>query len=166
MTRDPARNGVLKTCEELGVGFVPWGPVGMGFLTGKLDAGTKFDPKTDLRAEFSRFTPDNLAANRPVVELLQGFADSKGATPAQLALAWLLAQKPWIVSIPGTRNTDHLKENLRATNVQLTPVDLREMEAAFSKLTVHRGRMGEKYMRDVESSGMCRGSPVGRFVNR
>ena len=88
---------MLETCEELGIGFVPWGPVGMGFLTGKIDARTKFDPKTDLRAEFSRFTPENLAANQPIVDLLRRFAAKKGATPAQLALAWLLAQKPWIV---------------------------------------------------------------------
>ena len=100
MTRDPERNGVLGTCEELGIGFVPWGPVGMGYLTGTMDARTRFDPKTDLRAGFERFTPENLAANRPVVDLLRSFAKKKGATPAQLALAWLLAQKPWIVPSP------------------------------------------------------------------
>jgi aryl-alcohol dehydrogenase-like predicted oxidoreductase len=152
MTRDPERNGVLETCEELGIGFVPWGPVGMGYLTGKLDARTRFDPKTDLRAEFTRFTPENLAANRSVVELLTRFAEKKGATPAQLALAWLLAQKPWIVPIPGTRNMDHLEENLRAVDLQLTAADLRELEGAFSRLTVHGGRMGEKYMRDVDQT--------------
>ncbi len=152
MERDPERNGVLKTCEELGIGFVPWGPVGMGFLTGKIDARTKFDPKTDLRSEFERFSPENLEANRPIVDWLGKFAGNKNATPAQVALAWLLAQKPFIVPIPGTRNLDHLNENLGAINVQLTPADLREIETAFSKIKVHGGRMGEKYMRDVDQT--------------
>jgi aryl-alcohol dehydrogenase-like predicted oxidoreductase len=152
MERDPEHNGVLKTCEELGIGFVPWGPVGMGYLTGKIDERTKFDPKTDLRAEFERFSPKNIAANRPVVDLLKRFAEKKNATPAQIALAWLLAQKPWIVPIPGTRNLDHLNENLGAINVQLTPADLREIETAFSKIKVYGGRMGEKYMRDVDQT--------------
>jgi aryl-alcohol dehydrogenase-like predicted oxidoreductase len=152
MTRDPEQNGVLKTCEELGIGFVPWGPVGMGYLTGKIDARTKFDPKTDLRSEFERFTPENLAANMPVVDLLRRFAEKKNATLAQIALAWLLAQKPWIVPIPGTRNIDHLEENLGAINVQLTPADLREIETAFSKIKVHGGRMSEKYMREVDQT--------------
>jgi aryl-alcohol dehydrogenase-like predicted oxidoreductase len=152
MERDPERNGVLAACEELGIGFVPWGPVGMGYLAGKLDAGTKLDPKTDLRAGFSRFTPQNLAANRPVVDLLGAFAKKKGATPAQFALAWLLAQKPWIVPIPGTRNMDHLEENLAAVNIQLTPADLREMDGAFSKVTVHGGRMNEMQMEIVDQT--------------
>ncbi len=152
MERDPERNGVLETCEELGIGFVPWGPVGMGYLTGRLDAKTKFDSKTDLRAGFERFSPENLAANRSVVDLLRSFAKKKGATPAQLALAWLLAQKPWIVPIPGTRNMDHLEENLGAIHVHLTPADLREIDAAFSKVTVHGGRMAESYMRDVDQT--------------
>ncbi len=152
MTRDPERNGVLETCEELGIGFVPWGPVGMGFLTGKLDARTRLDPKTDLRSGFTRFSPENLAANRPVVDLLRTFAKQKGATPAQLALAWLLAQKPWIVPIPGTRNMDHLEENLGAIHVQLTPAELREMDAAFSKVTVHGGRMNEMQMEVVDQT--------------
>jgi aryl-alcohol dehydrogenase-like predicted oxidoreductase len=150
MTRDPEQNGVLKTCEELGIGFVPWGPVGLGYLTGKIDARTKFDPKTDLRSEFERFSPENLAANRPVVDLLRRFAEKKNVTPAQIALAWLLVQKPWIVPIPGTHNIDHLNENLGAINVQLTPADLREIETAFSKIKVHGGRMSEKYMREVD----------------
>ena len=150
MERSPEQNGVLKTCEELGIGFVPWGPVGMGYLTGKIDARTKLDPKTDFRSGFERFTPENLAANMPIVDLLRRFAEKKNATPAQIALAWLLAQKPWIVPIPGTRNIDHLQENLGAINVQLTPADLREIETAFSKIKVHGGRMSEKYMREVE----------------
>jgi aryl-alcohol dehydrogenase-like predicted oxidoreductase len=152
MERDPERNGVLEACEELGIGFVPWGPVGMGYLTGKLDARTRLDPKTDLRSGFTRFSPENLAANRPVVDLLRTFAKKKGATPAQLALAWLLAQKPWIVPIPGTRNLDHLEENLGAIHVQLTPAELREMDAAFSKVTVHGGRMNEMQMEAVDQT--------------
>ncbi len=150
MERAPEQNGVLKACEELGIGFVPWGPVGMGYLTGKLDARTNFDPKTDLRAEFSRFTPENLAANMPVVELLREFAEKKNATPAQISLAWLMAQNPWIVSIPGTRNIDHLNENLGAMNIQLTPEELRELETDFSKIKVHGGRMNEMQMQIVE----------------
>jgi aryl-alcohol dehydrogenase-like predicted oxidoreductase len=150
MERGPEQNGVLKACEELGIGFVPWGPVGMGYLTGQIDARTKLDPKTDLRSEFDRFSPENLAANTPVVDLLRRFAEKKNATPAQIALAWLLAQKAWIVPIPGTRNIDHLNENLGAVNVQLTPTDLRELETAFSKIKVHGGRMNEMQMQVVE----------------
>ena len=152
MTRDPEHNGVLKTCEELGIGFVPWGPVGMGYLTGKIDARTKFDPKTDLRSGFDRFSPENLAANMPVVDLLRRFAEKKNATPSQIALAWLMAQKPWIVSIPGTRNIDHLNENLGAINVQLTPADLSEIQTAFSTITVHGGRMNEMQMQVVDQT--------------
>jgi aryl-alcohol dehydrogenase-like predicted oxidoreductase len=150
MERDPEHNGVLKTCEELGIGFVPWGPVGMGYLTGKIDARAKFDPKTDLRAQFDRFTPENITANKPVVDLLKRFAETKNATPAQIALAWLLARKPWIVPIPGTRSLDHLNENLGAVNVRLTAADLLEIETAFAKIKVYGGRMGEKFMRDVD----------------
>ena len=152
MERDPEKNGVLATCEELGIGFVPWGPVGMGYLTGKIDAHTKLDPKTDLRSGFDRFTPENLAANMPVVDLLRRFAEKKNATPSQIALAWLMAQKPWIVSIPGTRNIDHLNENLGAINVQLTPADLSEIETAFSTITVHGGRMNEMQMQIVDQT--------------
>jgi aryl-alcohol dehydrogenase-like predicted oxidoreductase len=151
MERGPERD-VLAICEELSIGFVPWGPVGMGYLTGKLDGRTRLDPKTDLRAEFSRFSPENLVANRPVVDALKKFAESKNATPAQIALAWLLAQKPWIVPIPGTRNMDHLNENSGAVHVQLTPADLGELEAAFAKVTVHGGRMSEKHMLDVDQN--------------
>jgi len=150
MERDVQKNGVLATCEELGIGFVPWGPVGMGYLTGKIDARTKLDPKTDLRAGFDRFSPENLTANQPIVELLRRVAAEKKATPAQVALAWLLAQKAWIVPIPGTRNPDHLNENLGAINVQLTPADLRDLETAFSVITVHGGRMNPMQMKVVD----------------
>ena len=152
MERSPERNGVLTTCEELGIGFVPWGPVGMGYLTGRIDAHTKLDPKTDLRSGFERFSPENLAANMPVVDLLRRFAGKKNATPSQIALAWLMAQKPWIVPIPGTRNIDHLEENLGAINIQLTPADLREIQTAVSAITVHGGRMNEMQMQIVDQT--------------
>jgi aryl-alcohol dehydrogenase-like predicted oxidoreductase len=150
MNRDPEHNGVLKTCEELGIGFVPWGPVGMGYLTGKMDESTNFDTNSDLRSQFERFSPENLAANRSIIDLLNQFAEKKNATPAQIALAWLLAQKPWIVPIPGTRKIDHLNENLEAINVQLTPADLHEMESTFSAIRVQGGRMNEEQMKVVD----------------
>jgi aryl-alcohol dehydrogenase-like predicted oxidoreductase len=150
MERDPEHTGVLAACEELGIGFVPWGPLGMGYLTGKIDARAKLDPKTDLRAGFDRFSPENLEANRPLVDWLNRFAEAKNATPAQIALAWLLAQKPWIVPIPGTRRMDHLEENLGSINVQLTPADLREIDSAFAKIKVHGGRMNQEQMKVVD----------------
>ncbi|HEV3254603.1 MAG TPA: aldo/keto reductase [Candidatus Acidoferrales bacterium] len=152
MQRDPERNGVLTTCEELGIGFIPWGPVGQGYLTGEMDSQTKFDPKTDMRSGFPRFSPENLAANRPIVEFLEQFSKKKNSTPAQLSLAWLLAQKPWIVPIPGTSKLDHLHENLAATDVHLTPADLGEIEAALSRITVQGGRMNEDQMRIVDQT--------------
>ena len=152
MNRDPERNGVLKTCEELGIGFVPWGPVGMGFLTGRIGAHTKLDPKTDLRSGFDRFTSENLAANQPIIDLLRRFAEGEKATLAQLALGWLLAQKPFIVPIPGTRNIVHLKENLGGIDVHLTPDDLREIDTAFSKIKMHGGRMNEMQMKVVDQT--------------
>ena len=152
MQRDPEKNGVLATCEELGIGFVPWGPVGQGYLTRKIDAGTKFDPKMDMRSGFPRFSPENISANMPIVDLIRRFAEKKNATPAQISLAWLLAQKPFIVPIPGTRNIDHLNENLAAINVQLTPADLGEIDAAFSKIKVHGGRMNEEQMKVVDQT--------------
>jgi aryl-alcohol dehydrogenase-like predicted oxidoreductase len=150
MERDVEKNGVLKTCEESGIGFVPWGPVGMGYLTGKIDTHTRLDPKTDLRAGFDRFSPENIAANMPIVDLLKRFAQKKNATLSQIALAWLMAQKPFIVSIPGTRNMDHLNENLGAINVQLTPADLSGLATELSKIKVHGGRMNEMQMRVVD----------------
>ncbi len=156
MERDVEKNGVLAVCEELGIGFVPWGPVGMGYLTGKIDAHTKLDPKTDLRSGFDRFSPANIASNMPFVELLKGVAERKQATPAQIALAWLLAQKPWIVPIPGTRKMDHLTENLGAVHVELTPADLREIETGLSMIKVHGGRMNEEQMKVVDQTGATR----------
>jgi aryl-alcohol dehydrogenase-like predicted oxidoreductase len=152
MQRDPEKNGVLATCEELGIGFVPWGPVGQGYLTRKIDAGTKFDPEKDMRSGFPRFSAENIAANAPIVDLLKRIADKKQATAAQVSLAWLLAQKPWIVPIPGTSKIDHLNENMGAINVELTQADLREIETALSKITVHGGRMNEEQMKVVDQT--------------
>jgi aryl-alcohol dehydrogenase-like predicted oxidoreductase len=152
MERDIEKNGVLKACEELGIGFVPWGPLGMGYLTDKIDTNTKFDAKTDLRAGFDRFSSENIAANVPIVELLKRFGSNIGATPAQVSLAWLIAQKPFIVPIPGTRNMDHLNENLGALNLELTPEQLRELDKEFAKLKVHGGRMNPMQMEYVDSS--------------
>ncbi len=152
MQRDPEKNGVLATCQELGIGFVPWGPVGQGYLTRKIDARTKFDPKMDMRSGFPRFSPENIAANMPIVDLIRRFAEKKDATPAQISLAWVLAQKPFIVPIPGTRNIDHLNENVGAINVHLTPADLREIESAVSKIKVHGGRMNEEQMKVVDQT--------------
>jgi aryl-alcohol dehydrogenase-like predicted oxidoreductase len=150
MTRDPEQNGVLAVCEELGIGFVAWGPVGMGYLTGKIDSQTKFDPKQDLRADFERFSPESLTANMAVVDLLKRVAVSKNATVAQVALAWLLAQKPWIVPIPGTRNESQLTENTDAINIRLAAADLNEINAAFSKIMVKGGRMNEMQRAQID----------------
>lgn len=144
--RGVEKNGVLAVCEELGIGFVPWGPVGMGYLTGKLNAQTPFDSKLDLRSAFDRFNPENLAANMPIVNLLNRFASRKNATSSQIALAWLMAQKPFIVSIAGTRNIPHLNENLGAIDVQLSAAELQELENEFSKLKVYGGRMNAMQM--------------------
>src|SRR5438094_600414 len=134
-TRDPERNGVLATCEELGIGFVPFSPSGAGLLTGTIDTTTALDPN-DFRSISPRFAPDARAANMALVDLVKRVAERKGATPAQIALAWLLAQKSWIVPIPGTKKLSRLEENLGAVNLQLTPADLREIEEAASRIHV------------------------------
>jgi len=144
--RDPEAE-VLPICEELGIGFVPWSPLGQGFLTGKINATMTFDSSTDLRAVFPRFTPEARRANQPVVDLLSKIAARKKATPVQIALAWLLAQKPWIVPIPGTTKLEHLDENLGALSVELTSDDLREIDSTFSKITVQGARLPEEHMR-------------------
>lgn len=146
MERSVEKNGVLDLCEELGIGFVPWGPLGMGYLSGKLNAQTPFDAKLDLRSAFERFTPENLANNMPIVNLLNRFASNKNATASQIALAWLMAKKPFIVSITGTRNMPHLSENLGAYDVQLSPSEFQELETEFAKLKVYGGRMNEMQM--------------------
>src|SRR5579863_635542 len=152
MNRDPEGNGLLDTCEELGIGFVPWGPIGMGYLTQKLDAQTKFDPKSDLRAGFDRFRPESIAANKPFVDRITEFAKRKGATTAQLSLAWLLARKPFIVPIPGTGKVEHLRENIASAKLVLTAEDLKEINSALAGLKVHGGRMNEEQMRVVDQT--------------
>src|SRR5580704_3253698 len=134
---------VIPTLEELGIGFVPFSPLGKGFLTGKISEDTKFD-KNDFRNIVPRFTPENRKANQAMVDLLGKFAAAKKATPAQIALAWLLAQKPWIVPIPGTTKLHRLEENIGAVNVELTPDDLREIEEAAANITVQGARYPEK----------------------
>jgi len=146
MERSVEKNGVLDLCEELGIGFVPWGPLGMGYLTGKLNAQTPFESKLDLRSAFDRFSPEGLAANMPIVNLLNRFASNKNATASQIALAWLMAKKPFIVSITGTRNIPHLNENLDAYAVQLSASEFQELETEFSKLKVYGGRMNAMQM--------------------
>lgn len=131
---------VLPTLEELGIGFVPYSPLGRGYLTGKIDTNTTFDP-SDIRSRNPRFTPEAIKANQVVVDLLAQIGEQKGATPAQVALAWLLAQKPWIVPIPGSRKLGRLDENIGAASVELTPDDLREIDRAMAKVTV----LGDRY---------------------
>jgi len=133
---------VLPTLEELGIGLVPFSPLGKGFLTGKIDENTTFD-SSDFRNVVPRFTPEARKANLALVDLLAGIAERKKATPAQIALAWLLARKPWIVPIPGTRKVERLEENIGAAAVDLTADDLREIESATSKITVHGARYPE-----------------------
>jgi aryl-alcohol dehydrogenase-like predicted oxidoreductase len=136
-TRDPEME-VLEACEELGIGFVPWSPLGMGYLTGTVTPAKNFDPKFDLRASahFPRFTKEAMEANRPIVDLLSKVAQRNDATTGQVALAWLLAQRPWIVPIPGTTKVDHLKENMGASNVKLSESDLKELKDGFSRITI------------------------------
>ena len=134
---------VIPTLEELGIGLVPYSPLGKGFLTGKLDAATTFD-STDFRSRLPRFTPEALQANQALIDLLGQIAQKKNATPAQIALAWLLAQKPWIVPIPGTTKLHRLDENLGAANVELTAEDLRDIESAVAKIKVEGARYPEQ----------------------
>jgi len=145
-TRDPERNGVLATCEELGIGFVAFTPLGAGFLTGTIDTTTKLHPN-DFRNISPRFAPEARAANMAMVHLVKRVAQKKGATPAQIAIAWLLAQKPWIVPIPGTRKLYRLEENLGAADVMLTPEELREIEEAVSKIDVQGARLPEAVLK-------------------
>jgi aryl-alcohol dehydrogenase-like predicted oxidoreductase len=134
---------VLATCEELGIGFVPYSPLGKGFLTGTLTASTNFDASNDIRSTIPRFSPEAMQHNQAVVDLLASIAQRKGATPGQIALAWLLAQKPWIVPIPGTRKLHRLEENIGAADVELSGDELAEIEAAASKIQVQGGRYNE-----------------------
>jgi len=146
--REPEKE-ILPTCEELGIGFVPFSPLGKGFLTGKIDETTTFD-STDFRNTIPRFTPENRKANQAVVDLLAKIAERKKVAPAQIALAWLLAQKPWIVPIPGTRKIERLEENIGAASIQLTPSDLREIEEAAARITVEGERYPESAQRTID----------------
>ena len=141
-TRTPEKE-VIPALEELGIGLVPYSPLGKGFLTGKIDENAKFD-SSDFRSTLPRFTPEALKANQALIDLLAGIGKRKKATPAQIALAWLLAQKPWMVPIPGTTKLDRLDENIGAVSVELTPDDLRDIENAASGITVQGARYPEK----------------------
>jgi len=140
--RKPERE-VIPTLEELGIGFVPYSPLGKGFLTGKIGANAKFD-SSDFRSTLPRFTPEALQANQALIDLLGGMAKRKNASPAQIALAWLLAQKLWIVPIPGTTKLHRLEENIGALAIRLTPEDLRDIDAAASKIKVEGARYPER----------------------
>ncbi|HXN17687.1 MAG TPA: aldo/keto reductase [Candidatus Binatus sp.] len=145
--REPEKE-VIPTLEELGIGFVPFSPLGKGFLTGKISEDTKFD-KSDFRNIVPRFSPENRKANQAVVDLLAKFAQKKKATPAQIALAWLLAQKPWMVPIPGTTKLQRLEENIGAVNIELSPEDLRELDTETSKIHVQGARYPEELQKMV-----------------
>jgi aryl-alcohol dehydrogenase-like predicted oxidoreductase len=141
-TRTPEKE-VIPTLEELGIGFVPYSPLGKGFLTGRMDENAKFD-SSDFRSMLPRFTPEALKANQALIDLLAGIGERKKATPAQIALAWLLAQKPWMAPIPGTTKLHRLDENIGALSVELTPGDLRDIDSAASTITVQGARYPEK----------------------
>jgi aryl-alcohol dehydrogenase-like predicted oxidoreductase len=141
-TREPEAT-VLPLCEKLGIGFVPWAPIGTGFLTGKITPDTKFDSDTDLRAAFPRFTPEAIRANMPVVELLTKIANRKNATPVQIALAWLLAQKTFIVPIPGMDRIEYLDDNIKSVALELTTSDLQEIEDGLARITFLGARLNE-----------------------
>ncbi|TLX26654.1 aldo/keto reductase [Chryseobacterium indologenes] len=149
--RSVERNGVLQACEDLGIGFVPWGPLGQGFLPGTMDVNIQatFDPKNNLRSTFPRFSPIVMKNNQPIIDLLRKFGAERGATPAQVALAWLMAQKPWIVPIPGTTNLDHLSENVGAAKLELNASELGVLQTALSRLEVYGGRMDAKQMLQI-----------------
>ncbi|MDO7854413.1 aldo/keto reductase [Hymenobacter convexus] len=139
-TREPEAE-VLPLCEELGIGFVPWGPLGTGFLTGTIDTSSTFDAGTDLRANFPRFSQENIKANMPVVDMLRAMAQQKNATPVQIALAWLLAQGPSIVPIPGMDKVEYLDDNLKSVTLELTAADLQEIDRQLSGIQVQGERL-------------------------
>jgi len=140
--REPEQSK-FSLCEELGIGLVAWGPLGQGFLTGKISRDMTFDDPSDLRKDFPRFTPDALKANFKVVDFLKELAARKGITPAQIALAWLLAQKPWVVPIPGGTRVEHLDDNVPAAEVELTAYDLSEIDQAFATIDIHGAPLSE-----------------------
>ena len=141
--REPEKE-ILPLLDELGIGFVPFSPLGKGFLTGKIDENTKLD-SSDFRSAVPRFESENRRANQPLVDLLSEYAEKKNATPGQIALAWLLAQKPWIVPIPGTTKLNRLEENIGAVSVELTPQELSDLEAATSKIKIQGARYPDAF---------------------
>lgn len=145
-TRGVETNGILETCEELGIGLVPYSPLGKGFLTGAMNKDTKLG-EGDFRNILPRFTPEAMEKNQALVDLLKAIADEKGATPAQIALAWLLAQKPWIVPIPGTTKLHRLEENLASADVELTPAELSRIEKAAAEIRIEGERYPEHLMK-------------------
>lgn len=147
-TREP-EHSVIPTCEELGIGFVPWGPLGTGFLAGKISADDTFDPKTDLRATFPRFSKENLKANMPLVSMLNGMAERKGVSTVQIALAWLLAQKPFIVPIPGMDKVEYIEDNIKSVDLELSADDLKEIDGMLSKVEIKGERLSQMLLDDI-----------------
>ena len=158
-TRDP-EGEVLPTCEELGIGLVAWGPLGKGYLTGTVSASATF-PANDLRSTMPRFTAQAMAANRPVVDLLAKVGQHKDASPGTVALAWLLARKPWIVPIPGTTNVAHMEENVAAADLTLSATELQEIEAGFANLTVQGARSSEAVLSLIDLGARAGTSSAG-----
>ncbi|GFO69483.1 aldehyde oxidase [Geomonas limicola] len=144
-TREPEAE-VLPVCEELGIGFVPWGPLGTGFLTGAITPDTEFDSSSDLRASFPRFTKEAMRANMPLVEMLNEVARSKGVSTVQIALAWLLAQKPFIVPIPGMDKLEYIEDNIKSADLELTPTDLQEIERRLAGIAVQGDRLSKELL--------------------
>ncbi|WP_294609753.1 aldo/keto reductase [uncultured Bacteroides sp.] len=147
-TREPEYS-VIPTCEKLGIGFVPWGPLGTGFLAGKISADDTFDPKTDLRASFPRFSKENLKANMPLVSMLNEIAARKGVSTVQIALAWLLAQKPFIVPIPGMDKIEYIDDNIKSVDLELTTDDLKEIDDMLSKVEIKGDRLSQALLNDI-----------------
>ena len=147
-TREPEYS-VIPTCEKLGIGFVPWGPLGTGFLAGKISADDTFDPKTDLRASFPRFSKENLKANMPLVSMLNEIAARKGVSTVQIALAWLLAQKPFIVPIPGMDKIEYIDDNIKSVDLELTTDDLKEIDDMLSKVEIKGARLSQALLNDI-----------------
>jgi aldo/keto reductase len=165
-TRDPEHE-VIPICEELGIGLVPWSPLGTGFLTGKYTPTTQFDQQYDVRAtfKFARFTPEALEANWYIIELLQRIASRYEATPGQIALAWHLARKPFIVPIPGTTKLEHLKENIRVTTIKLTASDMNEIETAIAQNGVEESRIPESVLQTSDIGAILGTSSKGTHGN-
>lgn len=161
-TRDPERE-VIPVCEELGIGLSPWSPTGEGFLSGTVTDATRLDPKTDIRAsyKFPRFSPEALRANRPLVDLLRSIARRHDATPVQVALAWLLARKPWIVPVFGTTRLDHLEENLGASGLRLTDADMTDIQAGFDRIGVHGKRFPPEVLGMSDTGAVIGTSSLG-----